>query len=70
MKNLAYIIEDNDDISYFFSRALATVGFQTEIISNGKVAILRTRKRKSVPCYPRYARSRGKWRRYSYLHPS
>ena len=44
MKNLAYIIEDNDDISYFFSRALATVGFQTEIISNGKAAIVRLEK--------------------------
>ena len=44
MKNLAYIIEDNNDISHFFSRALATVGYQTEVISNGKVAILRLEK--------------------------
>lgn len=44
MKKLAFIIEDNDDISNLFSRALVEANFHAEIISDGKTALTRLEK--------------------------
>jgi CheY-like chemotaxis protein len=44
MKNLAFVIEDNNDISNLFFRALVEAGFLVEIISNGEVALARLEK--------------------------
>jgi DNA-binding response OmpR family regulator len=41
MENLAFIIEDNKDISDLFSRALASAGFQVESICDGAKAQIR-----------------------------
>ena len=41
MEHIAFVIEDNPDISNLFSRALVAAGFQVSIISDGKEAILR-----------------------------
>jgi CheY-like chemotaxis protein len=38
MVNLAFVIEDNKDISNLFSRALASAGFQVEAIYDGAKA--------------------------------
>jgi CheY-like chemotaxis protein len=41
MEHIAFVIEDNPDISNLFSRALVAAGFQVSIIPDGKEAILR-----------------------------
>ncbi len=41
MDNIAFIIEDNEDISKIFSKAVEAAGFQSEIIYNGKTALSR-----------------------------
>jgi DNA-binding response OmpR family regulator len=41
MENLAFIIEDNPDISELFKRALIAAGFHVEIIQDGGEAMLR-----------------------------
>jgi len=41
MINLAFIIEDNKDISDLFSRALVSAGFQVEAIYDGAKAQIR-----------------------------
>ena len=37
-KNLAFVIEDDADLSEIFSRALQTAGFEVETIRDGKTA--------------------------------
>ncbi len=41
MKKLAFVIEDNNDISNLFFRALIEADFQVEMISRGEVALAR-----------------------------
>lgn len=41
MSNLAFVIEDNEDISDLFSRALMSAGYQVETIFDGAKAQLR-----------------------------
>jgi DNA-binding response OmpR family regulator len=41
MRELAFVIEDNKDISDLFSRALASAGFQVETIDDGAKAQIR-----------------------------
>ena len=44
MKNLAFVIEDNKEISELFSRALTVAGFQVEAICDGAIAQIRLEK--------------------------
>jgi two-component system cell cycle response regulator DivK len=46
-KNLALVIEDDEDLSEIFSRALQTAGFEVESILDGKIA--EERLRETVP---------------------
>jgi DNA-binding response OmpR family regulator len=46
-KNLAFVIEDNADLSEIFSRALQTAGFEVETILDGKTA--QTRLSETIP---------------------
>src|SRR5262245_22592870 len=46
-KNLAFVIEDDADLSEIFSRALQTAGFEVEPILDGKIA--QTRLGEAVP---------------------
>jgi len=46
-KNLAFVIEDNADLSEIFSRALQTAGFEVESILDGQIA--QTRLQETVP---------------------
>jgi len=46
-KNLAFVIEDNADLSEIFSRALQTAGFEVESILDGQVA--QTRLQETIP---------------------
>ena len=46
-KNLAFVIEDNADLSEIFSRALQTAGFEVESILDGLVA--QTRLKETIP---------------------
>lgn len=41
MKNLAFVVEDNMDLSNLFSRALTCAGFQVEAICDGAQALSR-----------------------------
>jgi two-component system, response regulator, stage 0 sporulation protein F len=38
-KPLAFIIEDDEDLSIIFSEALSAAGFQTQMIRNGRLAL-------------------------------
>lgn len=38
MKNIAFVIEDDADLSEIFTRALEAAGFEVETIQNGEVA--------------------------------
>jgi len=38
-KPLAFIIEDDEDLSIIFSEALTAAGFQTQMIRNGRLAL-------------------------------
>ena len=40
-KPLAFIIEDDEDLSVIFSGALNSAGFQTDILKNGRLAMER-----------------------------
>jgi two-component system sensor histidine kinase/response regulator len=44
LENLAYIIEDNDDIANLFSRALTSAKFNVEVINDGAKAIKKLEK--------------------------
>lgn len=44
MKKLAFVIEDNNDVSNLFFRALVEAEFQVEIISRGETALARLEK--------------------------
>jgi DNA-binding response OmpR family regulator len=46
-KNLAFVIEDDPDLSEIFSRALQKAGFEVESILDGRAA--QTRLREAVP---------------------
>ena len=46
-KNLAFVIEDNADLSEIFSRALQTAGFEVESILDGLIA--QTRLKEMIP---------------------
>ncbi len=41
MKNMAFVVEDDIDISNLFSRALTSAGFQVEAIGDGVEALAR-----------------------------
>lgn len=41
MKPLALIVEDNEDLSLIFSKAVETAGFEIEAFENGSVALER-----------------------------
>lgn len=42
-KPLAYVIEDNEDLSVIFSGALASAGYETLALRNGQLALERLR---------------------------
>ena len=44
MKNLAFVIEDQPDVSVTFLRALVEAGYQPQIIPNGREALSRLEK--------------------------